>query len=349
LGQDLRGNPADALLEVLDPDDNQRFSDHYVECEFDLSGVLWILTANLESAIPPPLRDRMEIIHFSSYTEQEKVRICERHLMEKNLEKLGLTQFRLRLDEGRIAWLIHRYTREAGVRELDRKISSLVHHMAHECVRGKGKKSWSPSRKAMEAALGPPSYKRAEWARSSFKAGVIAGLAYTAYGGAVLCLQGSTSSGKGQLKLTGKLGEVMQESAQAAFSFVRRHADKLGLGKDALGELDVHIHVPAGATPKEGPSAGLGIALLLASTLLGRASRPFWAVTGEIDLHGDLLPVGGIKEKIPAAQREGFTGVMLPRDNRPDVEDIPERERGTLELRFVDNFWQARDWLLSEP
>ncbi|MBF0197346.1 MAG: endopeptidase La [Planctomycetes bacterium] len=341
LGHDHRGNPADALLEVLDPEDNAHFSDHYIELEFDLSGVFWVLTANTEAAIPAPLRDRMEIIHFSGYTEDEKMHIAQEYLLERNMKINQLDDYKLKLSESVCRRIIRQYTREAGVRELDRKISNLIQHKALSYIRNKGRKSWSIQVKDLLTVFGPAEIKKPIWKRSSWEAGVIAGLAWTASGGTVLRLECSTYQGKGALKLTGKLGEVMKESAHTALSFIRKHHTRLGLEEDILSKQDMHIHIPAGAVSKEGPSAGLGLALLIYSALTKRKSLAFWALTGEISLHGKVLPIGGVKEKILAAQQEGFKGVLLPKLNQGEVEEIKPEELGQLEIKYAADFWEA--------
>ncbi len=346
LGHDHRGSPADALLEVLDPDENRRFSDHYVEVEFDLSKVFFVLTANSEAGIPEPLRDRLEIIRFSGYTEGEKIHIARHYLWRRNLEKLAVPP-RPPLRENLCRAIIREYTREAGVRELDRKLAELLQHLCLEYVRaGKPANSFALSAKVLRAALGAPPFHRPVWTRSSWIPGVMAGLAWTPVGGAVLKLECFLLPGKGHLTLTGKLGEVMQESAHIALSFVKHHRRELGLGEKAFEGADLHIHIPAGAVAKEGPSAGLGLALLLCSALGKARARPFWAVTGELTLHGEVLPVGGVKEKILAAQQEKFVGVVLPKGNESDFMEIPENERGGLEFRFVSRFSEAFGWML---
>lgn len=346
LGRDHRGSPADALLEVLDAGENKRFSDHYLELDFDLSRVFWVLTANSESGIPLALRDRLDVIHFSGYTEREKIHIAREYLLQRSLGDLGLEHYRPRFSESFCRHLIRQYTREAGVRDLERRLRELLQYKALATLRSKRKITvWNFPQKELELALGAPAYRRPSWRRSTWRPGLMAGLAWTWSGGTVLKMECHEQKGKGQLKLTGKLGEVMQESAHTATSFIRSHASELDLEPLRCQESDLHIHLPSGAVPKEGPSAGLGLSLLVYSTFAGRACRPLWAVTGEITLHGQVLPVGGIKEKILAAQQEGFEGVVLPEDNSQDVMEIPERDRGGLKFIFVTRFQQAYEHL----
>lgn len=348
LGKDHRGDPASALLEVLDPEENHRFSDHYLEVDLDLSKVFWVLTANSEEEIPGPLRDRLEIIRFSGYTETEKRHIASDYLCKRCMEQQGLPQQRLNLSDALIRDLIRLYTREAGVRELQRKISQIVQYLALRQARGGHKGGWRLAKKDLSLALGPPMHVKPQWTKTSWTPGVMAGLAWTASGGTVLRLECSPHPGKGELKLTGKLGEVMKESAHTAHSFLKTHSAKLQIDLEGWKDLDFHIHIPAGATPKEGPSAGLGLALLLTSAALGSRCRPFWALTGEITLHGVVLPIGGVKEKLLAACQEGFQGVLLPESNRSDVEEIRLEELEQLDIRYVSTFWEAYDFLFGD-
>lgn len=347
MGADHRGDPASALLEVLDPEENVAFSDHYVEQDFDLSKVFWVLTANSESSIPGPLLDRLEIIRFSGYTETEKLHIAKNYLLERSMVKQGLGQYRLRLSDAVLKKIIHEYTREAGVRDLGRRISHLVQYLSFEQMQ-KGKKGpWSLAQKKLPEVFGPSFHAKPEWKKSSWSPGVMAGLAWTASGGTVMRMECAGHPGKGQLKLTGKLGEVMQESAHTAMMFLKTHSERLGIDMEAWTSSDFHIHIPAGAVPKEGPSAGLGLSLLLASLLKNQRCRPFWATTGEISLHGQVLAIGGVKEKLLAAQQNGFEGVILPLANRDDVEDIQLEELHSLDIRYARSFWDAFEFLFQ--
>ena len=341
MSSDQRGDPASALLEVLDPEENHRFSDHYVELDMDLSRVFWVLTANSEEAIPGPLRDRLELVRFSGYTENEKLHIAKDYLSQRNMEKHGLGEFRLRLSDGVLLKVIREYTREAGVRELNRRLSNLVQYLALQQVQSHKRQPWTLGQNRLNEALGSAFHEKPSWLASSWMPGVIAGLAWTAVGGTVMRLECTAHTGKGQLKLTGKLGEVMQESAHTAFSFLRTQSEKLGLDPKVWTEQDYHIHIPSGAVPKEGPSAGLGLAMLLYSAAAHRRSVPFWALTGEITLHGRVLAIGGVKEKLLAAQQESFEGVILPLANKGDVEDLKLEELEKLNIIFVNSFWEA--------
>jgi ATP-dependent Lon protease len=341
MGNDHKGDPSSALLEVLDPEENSRFSDHYVELDIDLSRVFWVLTANSEENIPGPLRDRLEIVRFSGYTENEKLHIAKDYLSQRNMEKHGLGDYRLRLSDGVLLKVIREYTREAGVRELNRRLSNLVQYLALKQVQAPKRQPWTLGQNRLHDAFGSANHQKPAWQTSAWVPGVIAGLAWTAVGGTVMRLECISHEGKGQLKLTGKLGEVMQESAHTAFSFLKTQSQKLGVEAKFWLEQDYHIHIPSGAVPKEGPSAGLGLALLLASLATGRRCEPFWAMTGEITLHGRVLAIGGVKEKLLAAQQEGFKGVLLPLANKGDVEDLQLEELQKLELVYVNSFWEA--------
>lgn len=348
LGNDHRGDPASALLEVLDSEENHAFSDHYLELDFDLSKVFWVLTANNESEIPSALMDRLEIIRFSGYTETEKIHIAQDYLTRRCMENQGLGNAKLKLSDQVIRKVIRQYTREAGVRELQRRISNLVQFLALEKVRGKKGRAWTIGVRSLGEALGPALHEKPRWTKSSWHEGIMAGLAFTSYGGTVLRMECTTLSGKGELKLTGKLGDVMKESAHTALSFLINHSKRLGVEESRWNEVDFHIHIPAGAVPKEGPSAGLGIALLLYSAMTGKKCRPFWALTGEITLHGRVLAIGGVKEKLLAASQEGFQGVLLPDPNEADVEDIRINELEKLNLLYVKTFWEALTHLFGK-
>jgi ATP-dependent Lon protease len=345
MGNDHRGDPASALLEVLDPEENFAFSDHYIEHDLDLSKVFWVLTANSEAGIPAPLRDRLEIIRFSGYTETEKLHIAKDFLCRRSMEKQGLDGSRLKLSDAVLKKIIREYTREAGVRDLGRRLSNLVQFMALDQLKLGKKGKWSIAQKRLAEVFGPALHEKPEWKKNTWVPGIMAGLAWTAAGGTVMKMECARHPGKGQLRLTGKLGEVMQESAHTAMTFLKTNGDRLDLADVEWGTLDLHVHIPAGSVPKEGPSAGLGLALLMTSLLTGRTCRPFWAMTGEISLHGQVLAIGGVKEKLLAAQQHGFEGVLLPLANREDVEDIQLDELKSLDIRYVRSFWDAFDFL----
>jgi ATP-dependent Lon protease len=331
MGSDWRGDPSSAMLEVLDPAQNSSFRDHYLDLPFDLSRVLFICTANQLETIPPPLLDRMEVIRLSGYTEDEKLGIAKRYLVPKQLEAHGLTDEQVKFTDNALRHLIRDYTREAGVRNLDREIAALCRKAASEIAAGKRKRVRVDERR-IRSWLGRPRFT-GEVRRRTSDAGVATGLAVTPVGGDVLYIEATAMPGEGKLIVTGQLGEVMRESAQAALSWVRSHAGDLGLGEDWFEGKDVHIHVPAGAVPKDGPSAGIAMATALASLALGRPVSEDVAMTGEITLTGQVLPIGGVREKVLAAQRAGVTTVVLPKENEADLEDLPRDVRKTM--RFV--------------
>jgi ATP-dependent Lon protease len=337
LGADFRGDPSSALLEVLDPEQNHAFSDHYVEVPFDLSRVLFIATANTLSTIPPALLDRMEVIELPGYTDHDKQVIARRHLVPKQLEAHGLTDADLELRDDAIARVVHEYTREAGVRNLERHIATLVRKAAREVAEsGRTRRivideAWVPR------ALGPPPHLP-ETAERTTRPGVSVALARTAAGGDILFIEANAvAGGKGvRLRLTGQLGDVMRESAEAALSWVRANAERLGIDSPVLRAGEIHLHVPAGAVPKDGPSAGIALVAALVSVLTGRRVDGQVGMTGEISLRGKVLPVGGIKDKLLAATRAGVTCVVLPRRNEKDLVEVPDEVREKLELRLVD-------------
>jgi len=322
VGTDFRGDPTSALLEVLDPEQNFSFEDHYLEAPFDLSDVMFITTANMLDTIPPALRDRMEIIHFPGYTEDEKLHIAMQYLVPKQLTEHGLTPGKLAIDEAVLMEIIRRYTREAGVRELERTIATICRQVARKVVEGKKGKTKVGVR-SVEKYLGPPKFSFG-LAESEDEVGVSTGLVWTQVGGDVIFIEASAMRGKGELILTGQLGDVMRESAQAAVSYIRARADKLGIDPDFNEKFDIHIHVPAAAIPKDGPSAGITMATALASALTGRPVHREIAMTGEITLRGRILPIGGLKEKLLAAHRAGIKTVLIPKDNARDLELVPE-------------------------
>jgi ATP-dependent Lon protease len=335
LGTDFRGDPAAALLEVLDPAQNFTFTDHYLDIAFDLSRVFFIATANLTDTIPPPLLDRMEVIELPGYTEYEKLEIGKRYLLPRQLEENGISKSALRMSEGAIREVIRSYTREAGVRNLERELGSICRRVARLVVEGE-KKQMSVTQDNVSDYLGPARF-RWELAAEKDEVGVATGLAATAAGGDVLFVEATVVPGKGRLTLTGKLGDVMQESAQAALTYARSRADSLGIAPAFFDRNDLHIHVPAGAVPKDGPSAGVTMATAMVSAITRRPVRKDVAMTGEITLRGKVLPVGAIRDKILAAHRAGSKRIILPRDNENDLHDVREEVRRDLEFVLVDS------------
>ncbi|MEW6448631.1 MAG: endopeptidase La [Bacillota bacterium] len=335
MSTDFRGDPASALLEVLDPEQNNTFSDHYIEIPFDLSQVLFITTANYPYNIPRPLWDRMEIIQISGYTEEEKVQIAVRHLMPKQLKEHGLNKEQLTISENALRKVIREYTRESGVRNMERQIAAICRKTAKQIVSGKSERIRVTGQN-VEKLLGIPKYRYGV-AEKEDETGVATGLAWTETGGDTLSIEVTLCKGKGNLILTGKLGEVMRESAQAGYSFIRSRARQLEIEEDFHEKYDVHIHIPEGATPKDGPSAGITMATALASALTGRKVRHDVAMTGEITLRGKVLPVGGVKEKILAAHRAGIKTVILPLDNKKELEEIPPQVKNKLRLILVSH------------
>ena len=347
MGADFRGDPASAMLEVLDPEQNSHFRDHYLDLPFDLSKVLFICTANQLDTIPGPLLDRMDVIHLSGYTEDEKLGIARRYLVPKQLEAHGLTAERVAISEGALRVVIREYTREAGVRNLERRIADMLRKTAREIAEGKTEKIRIDARKA-RSWLGPrrvPSDPR----KRTADPGVATGLAFTPVGGDVLFIEATAYAGEGKLTITGQLGEVMQESAQAALSWVRSHTEKLGLPENWFAEHDVHIHVPAGAVPKDGPSAGITIATAIASLVRSVPVADDLAMTGEITLTGQVLPIGGVREKVLAAQRYGLKRVVLPKENEPDLEELPPEARKELEFILVDSIEEVLAVAFDRP
>ena len=335
MSNDFRGDPSSAMLEVLDPEQNHNFSDHYIEETYNLSNVLFIATANDLSTIPGPLRDRMEIISIAGYTELEKQQIAKNHLLPKQLEEHGLTKSTLQLRDDAIVDLIRYYTREAGVRSLERQIATICRKAAKQVV-STDKKRIVITPTTLEDLIGKHKFRYGQ-AETENQIGVATGLAYTSVGGDTLQIEVALSPGKGKLLLTGKLGDVMKESAQTALSFVRSKAEELGLDSDFHETNDIHIHVPEGAVPKDGPSAGITIATALVSALLKRPIRREVGMTGEITLRGRVLPIGGLKEKTLSAHRAGLTTIILPKDNERDIEDIPESVREDLTFKLVSH------------
>mgnify|MGYP000843919056 FL=1 len=335
LASDFRGDPASALLEVLDPEQNHRFGDHYLEVPFDLSEVLFITTANVLHSIPPALRDRMEVIEIPGYTEYEKFEIAKRHLWPKQLENNGLKADQLQISDNTIYRIINEYTKEAGVRTLERRLGTVCRKVATEIVKGQVT-SARITVSNLHKYLGVPRYHHSA-VNEEDKVGVATGLAFTQVGGETLTIEVTVVDGKGKLTLTGKLGEVMQESAQAALSYLRSRAVELGIDPKFHESCDIHMHIPEGAIPKDGPSAGITIATALASALTNRPVRHELSMTGEITLRGRILPIGGVKEKLLAAHRAGITHVLLPTENEKDLEEIPASVLGKLQISFVEH------------
>ncbi len=334
LGADFRGDPSSALLEVLDPEQNSTFVDHYLDVPFDLSRVMFITTANYLDPIPPALRDRMEVIELGGYTDEQKLEIARRHLIPKQIEENGLDDQRIRFEDDAIVKIIRDYTREAGLRNLEREIGRVCRKVARAVTEGQTELVVVTPEKVREF-LGPEKFFN-EVAERTGEPGVVTGLAYTPNGGDILFIESTRMKGKKGLTLTGSLGDVMKESAQTALSLVRSRAERLGIDPDFFETSDIHIHVPAGATPKDGPSAGVTIVTSLASLLTGRRVRPDVAMTGEITLRGTVLPIGGVKEKVLAARRAGITTVILPRRNEKDLEEVPENVRSEMRFVFAD-------------
>lgn len=331
MANDFRGDPSSAMLEVLDPEQNNSFSDHYIEEPFDLSNVLFIATANDVSNIPGPLLDRMELIQIGGYTEQEKTEIAIRHLLSKQLKEHGLKKSQLTVKPDALQEVVRRYTREAGVRSLERVIGALCRKAAKQIAMGE-KKRVTVTKRNLPDFLGKPIYRYGQ-SELEDTIGAVTGLAYTAFGGDTLTIEVSLAPGKGKLQLTGKLGDVMQESAQTAYSFVRANAEAFKIDPNFYETQDIHIHVPEGAVPKDGPSAGITIATALISALTKRPVRRDVGMTGEITLRGRVLPIGGLKEKSLAAHRAGLTTILMPQDNTRDIDDIPETVRDGI--RFI--------------
>lgn len=335
MSMDFRGDPSAALLEVLDPEQNNSFSDHYIEIPFDLSNVMFITTANIQHNIPRPLLDRMEMITLSGYTEEEKVQIARRHLLPKQLKEHGLSLKMLSISDNTIRKIIREYTRESGVRNLERQLATVCRKAAKHIVTS-DVKSVRATVQNLTQYLGAPRFRYGV-AEKDDQVGTATGLAWTETGGDTLNIEVTLYKGAGRLTLTGKLGDVMKESAQAGYSYVRSRADELGIDTDFFEKHDIHVHVPEGAIPKDGPSAGITMACALASALTGRKVRHDVAMTGEVTLRGRVLPVGGVKEKVLAAHRAGFKDILLPQDNRKDLDEVPNNIKGKLKFVFVEN------------
>ncbi len=339
LGMDFRGDPSSALLEVLDPEQNFSFNDHYLDVDYDLSNVMFLTTANRVDKIPGPLRDRMEVLEFSGYIMEEKLQIAKDHLLPKQVSEHGLRKREIKFEDDAIRLLIESYTREAGVRNLERQIANVCRKVARD-ISSKTYKSIRVKRDKIYDYLGPIKF-HSEMAERANQPGVVVGLAWTAFGGDILFIEATKMPGKGVLKLTGKLGDVMKESAQAAYSYVRANATKLGIEADFYKKIDVHVHVPAGAIPKDGPSAGVAMITAIVSLLTNKLVIECMGMTGEISLRGNVLPIGGLKEKSTAAHRAGLKHILAPALNEKDLEDIPDTVLKDLKITFVKDVMEV--------
>ena len=341
LGSDFRGDPSSAMLEVLDPEQNHAFSDHYLEVDFDLSKVMFISTANYPDNIPHALYDRMEMLDFRGYIDDEKVKIAQKHLIPKQIKENGLTPKQVKFNESGIKEVIRSYTRESGVRSLEREISNVLRKIAVDVI-NKKVKTVTVSKKVVNDYLGIPKFQ-SDLAERTTKPGVVTGMAWTAAGGDILFVESSKMKGKGILTLTGQLGDVMKESAAAAFTYVKSHTDILGLKEDFAEKIDIHVHCPAGAIPKDGPSAGVGMFTSLVSLLTNKPVKSKLSMTGEITLRGNVLAIGGVKEKVTAAHRAGIKTIVLPFANKRDLEEIPEHIKKDLTFHFAKELMDVID------
>ena len=346
LGRDFRGDPSSALLEVLDPEQNDTFTDHYIDVPFDLSNVMFVTTANMLSAIPEPLRDRMEVIEMSGYTEEEKVEIARRYLVPRELDTHGLPPEGVIFDDRTVSRIISAYTREAGLRSLERKIRTIARKAARSVTEGKAP-PFHVTEDDLHQYLGPPEFY-SETAERTGEPGVAIGLAWTPAGGEIMFVEASKMPGGKGLTLTGKLGDVMKESARAALTYVRSRAGDWQIDPSFFERHDIHIHLPVGAIPKDGPSAGVALVTVLTSLLTGRPVRNDLAMTGEVTLRGRVMPVGGVKEKVLGAMRAGITTIILPRRNEKDLDDVPEAVKSKLTFRMVDRIEQVLDLALAD-
>jgi ATP-dependent Lon protease len=348
MSMDFRGDPSSALLEELDPEQNFMFVDHYLDVEYDLSQVFFIATANVMHTIPPALQDRMEVLRLHGYTEPEKMEIAKQFLVRKQREQAGLTEKNITFTDEALTSVIRHYTREAGVRNLEREIGNIGRKVARKVVKEGLDYRISIDGDNVGDFLGVAKFRDTA-VHERNEVGLVNGLAWTEVGGSILSTEVTVVDGKGKLLLTGKLGDVMQESAQAAMSYIRSRAARLGLPREFYRNLDIHVHVPEGAIPKDGPSAGITIATAIASALSGIPVRRDLAMTGEITLRGKVLPIGGLKEKLLAAHRAGLFEVLLPKDNEKDLPDVPENLRKAMKLQFVDAMDQVLKLALERP
>uniref|UniRef100_UPI003570BA5E endopeptidase La n=1 Tax=Silvibacterium dinghuense TaxID=1560006 RepID=UPI003570BA5E len=348
MASDFRGDPASALLEVLDPEQNTSFQDHYLDVEYDLSQVLFVATANVMHTIPGPLQDRMEILRLHGYTEVEKLEIAKQYLLKKQRENTGLSEKNITFTEDALTEIIRSYTREAGVRNLEREIGNVCRKVARRVVKSGAKYKETITGENVKDFLGVPRFRDSA-VHEKNEIGLVNGLAWTEVGGSILQTEVQILDGKGKLTTTGQLGDVMTESAQAALSYIRSRAHHLGLPKDFYRNIDIHIHVPEGAVPKDGPSAGVTLATALASALTRIPVRRDVAMTGEVTLRGKVLPIGGLKEKLLAAHRAGIFEAILPEENRKDLADLPENLRSAMKLNFVDSMDEVLKLALASP
>ncbi len=346
VGTDFRGDPSSALLEVLDPEQNNKFYDNYLELEYDLSKVLFIATANSLNTIQPALRDRMEVIEISGYSIEEKIEIAKRHLIPKVREAHGLKAKQIKLTDRVLEFIIENYTRESGVRDLERKLASVMRSVAKQVAMNE-KHEASIRTEDVRKILGPETVDK-DLYQENQPAGVSIGLAWTYVGGDILFIETSLSKGKGELTLTGNLGNVMKESASTALSFIKSHASELGIDPERFATTNIHVHVPEGAIPKDGPSAGITMMSSIASAFTGKKLKPFLAMTGEITLRGKVLPVGGIKEKILAAKRAGLKNIILCSANKKNVEEISKDFIKGVNFHYVDTMTQVLDIALQK-
>jgi ATP-dependent Lon protease len=347
IGHDFRGDPAAALLEVLDPEQNNTFADHYLEIHYDLSNVMFVATANIADPIPAPLRDRMEILEIPGYTRREKLAIARQHLIPKQLEEHGITKEQLDITDKAVDVVIDAYTREAGVRTLERQVAGVIRGVAVKIAEGDTTPRKVDDEDSLREFLGPQKFT-SEVAERTEEAGVATGLAWTSVGGEILFIEATRMFGTGKLQLTGQLGDVMKESAQAALSYVRTNAERYGIARDFLEKSDIHIHIPAGGMPKDGPSAGVTMFTALVSMLTGIRIRHDVAMTGEITLRGRVLPIGGLKEKVLAAHRAGIRRVLVPERNKADLDEVPAEVKNDLEFVFVSKMDQVLEAALEE-
>jgi ATP-dependent Lon protease len=348
MSMDFRGDPSAALLEVLDPEQNFAFNDHYLDLDYDLSDILFITTANTLPDIPLPLQDRMEIIRLPGYTEVEKYHIAEQFLVPKQLKANGLEGKKVDFSRNAILTIIRRYTREAGVRNLEREIASICRKLAREAVSQKEKNEFAVSEKSVPKYLGPYRFRQ-EQVEEQDQVGMVTGLAWTQVGGELLFIETLLMPGRGQLTVTGKLGDVMQESAHAALSYVRSRADHLMIDEKFHRKYDIHIHIPEGAIPKDGPSAGISMCTSLVSALTKRPVHRDMAMTGEITLRGRILPIGGLKEKLIAAHRGGVKRVVIPKENEKDLKDVPKSIMSQMDVVFVEHMDEVLSQALIVP
>jgi ATP-dependent Lon protease len=348
MASDFRGDPASALLEVLDPEQNTSFQDHYLDVDYDLSQVLFVATANVMHTIPAALQDRMEVLRLQGYTEQEKLEIAKQYLVKKQREQTGLSDKNVVFSDDAILEIIRNYTREAGVRNLEREIGNVCRKVARKVVKEGAKHKEELTAANIHEFLGVARFRESEVHEKS-EIGLVTGLAWTEVGGSILTTEVQVLDGKGKLTITGQLGDVMQESAQAALSYIRGRARLLGLSREFYRNVDMHLHVPEGAIPKDGPSAGITMATAMASALAKIPVRRDIAMTGEITLRGKVLPIGGLKEKLLAALRAGVFQIILPKANEKDVAELPDNIKSVMKLHFVDSMDEVLTLALESP